>query len=79
MLKTIKGFYTMGRIEPAEPLPLEEGAEVEVTIALPEAPSLSADPTGSTSGAWGSLLDCGTFEEDVYRSRLLNTRPEVTL
>ena len=37
------------------------------------------EPTSATAGAWKDLLDCHTFEQEVYESRLHPTRPEVRL
>ena len=78
MLKTVKGYYTKGRIEPAESLGLKEGAEVEVTVSLAPTGTRAPAPTESTAGSWGALIDCEKFEEEVYESRLLTTRPGVS-
>jgi predicted DNA-binding antitoxin AbrB/MazE fold protein len=77
MSKTIKARYHEGRFEPLEPLDLEEGSEVLITVAGPEAAAPAIDPIAATSGAWKDLLDCDQFERDVYESRLTQTRPEV--
>ena len=57
MLKTVKGYYTKGRIEPAEPLGLKEGAEVEVTVFLTATGTRGPEPTepksrGDARGFW---------------------------
>jgi predicted DNA-binding antitoxin AbrB/MazE fold protein len=79
MLKTIKARYERGQIQPLEPLPVADGAEIEVTITLPETPAQSdaTDPTAATAGAWENLLDCDQFEDDLYQNRSLRTRPDV--
>jgi predicted DNA-binding antitoxin AbrB/MazE fold protein len=77
MSKTIKARFHEGRFEPLEPLDLEEGSEVLITVAEPEAAAPAFDPIAATSGAWKDLLDCEQFERDVYESRLIQTRPEV--
>jgi predicted DNA-binding antitoxin AbrB/MazE fold protein len=77
MTKTIKARYHEGRFEPLEPLELEEGSEVLITVTEPETPAHAIDPIAATSGAWKDLLDCEQFERDVYESRLIQTRPEV--
>ena len=78
MLRTVKARITQGRIEPLEPLPFLEGAEVEVTAPVEESET-AADPTQSTAGAWEGLLDCDQFERDVYEGRLTNLRPGFSL
>jgi predicted DNA-binding antitoxin AbrB/MazE fold protein len=79
MLKTIKARYHRGRLEPLEPLGLEEGDEVAITVTHAEPLTPDEDPTAATAGAWKDLLDCQTFEQEVYQNRLLQTRPQVRL
>src|SRR5207244_3323143 len=75
MTKTIRARYREGKLEPLEPLGLEEGAEVMLTVDHPEPPPAVIDPITASAGAWKDLLDCEQFEKDVYESRLLQTRP----
>ena len=77
MTRTIKARYHEGKIEPLEPLDLEEGAELVVIVTQPMAPSADVDPTTATAGAWKDALDCEQFEKDIYESRLRPPRPEV--
>ena len=79
MPRTIKARYHQGRIEPLEPLELEDGVEVVITVADPALSTTSEEATTATFGAWKDLLDCEQFEKDVYESRLIQTRPEVRL
>jgi hypothetical protein len=79
MLKTIKARYHRGRLEPLEPLGLEEGDEVAITITHAESLTPGENPTAATAGAWKDLLDCQAFEQEVYQNRLLQTRPQVRL
>ena len=41
--------------------------------------SKTEDPTLATSGTWKELLDCETFEREVYESRQRHIRPEVRI
>ena len=77
MTKTIRARYREGKLEPLEPLEMEEGAEVTVTVDRPEPSPAATNPITATAGAWKDLLDCEQFEKDVYDSRLIQTRPEV--
>jgi predicted DNA-binding antitoxin AbrB/MazE fold protein len=79
MLITVKARYRQGRIEPLEPLDLEEGKDIIVTVEYSETMEPNEEPTVSTAGAWKDLLDCEAFEQEVYQNRLVQTRPEVRL
>jgi predicted DNA-binding antitoxin AbrB/MazE fold protein len=76
MSQTIRARYHAGKLGPLEPLDLEDGKEVLITVAEPKAPP-ALDTIAATSGAWKDLLDCEQFERDVAESRLIQTRPEV--
>ena len=77
MTKTIRARYREGKLELLEPLEMEEGAEVTVTVNRPEPSPAAIDPLTATAGAWKDLLDCEQFEKDVYDNRLIQTRPGV--
>ncbi len=79
MIETVKARYSRGRIELLDPLKLEEGSELLITITQTLSPTSGEDPTTATAGAWKGLLNCQTFEREVYESRLRRTRPEVRL
>jgi predicted DNA-binding antitoxin AbrB/MazE fold protein len=69
MQQTVKGRYHQGKIEPLEPLELEEGDEVVITVTRPKTSGVEPGETTPTFGAWKDLLDCEQFEKDVYESR----------
>ena len=78
MIKTIKAIYRHGVLEPKEPLTLEEGEEITVTIA-PSSPLSEAEKLEllrSTAGGWKDLVD-DDLEEYLLELRKLKTRPEV--
>jgi predicted DNA-binding antitoxin AbrB/MazE fold protein len=79
MAEAIRARYHEGKIEPLEPLELPEGSELLVTVTPAADGHSTGDATASTAGAWRELLDCRAFEEDVYATRLLNSRPPVDL
>jgi predicted DNA-binding antitoxin AbrB/MazE fold protein len=74
---TVRARYRAGKLELLEPLEMEEGAEVTVTVNGPEPSPAAIDPITASAGGWKDLLDCEQFEKDVYESRLIQTRPEV--
>jgi len=71
MTKTIRARYREGKLELLEPLEMEEGTEVTVTVSGPERSPTAVDPITASAGAWKDLLDCEQFEKDVYDSRLI--------
>jgi predicted DNA-binding antitoxin AbrB/MazE fold protein len=77
MTKTIRALYREGKLEPLEPLEIEDRTEVTVTVTCPETSAAEADSITASAGAWRDLLDCERFEKDVYDSRLIRTRPEI--
>jgi predicted DNA-binding antitoxin AbrB/MazE fold protein len=74
---TVRARYCEGKLELLEPLEIEEGTEVTVTVNGPEPSPAAIDPITASSGGWKDPLDCEQFEKDVYESRLIQTRPEV--
>ena len=71
MTKTVRARYHQGKLEPLEPLEIEEGAEVTVAVTSPEPSAAGTDPIAATAGAWKDLLDCEQLEKDIYESKYL--------
>jgi hypothetical protein len=72
MLEPEKGRYQQGKFELDEPLDLQDGTEVVVTVT-PTAPlPTDGDPCAASEGAWaGNVPD--DFEEQVYTDRRRET------
>ena len=71
---TIKARFSGGVLRPLEPLELNEGDEVMVTIGvLPS--EKTVDWLERTAGGWAGLMDAEKLKRDIYESRLLTTRP----
>lgn len=68
MSKTIKARYAHGVLEPLEPLELEEGKELVVTI---EEPPSAEDRFEQAAGSWAGLIDAEEFLRDIYLARSL--------
>ncbi len=81
MPKTIKAVFRNGLIEPLEPLDLNDGAEITVTLE-DMSPPLSEEERRkrflSSAGGWKGIVD-EKFLDEIYRQRSLRTRPEVPL
>jgi hypothetical protein len=72
MIETVRGRYQQGKIELDEPLDLQDGAEVIVTVTPSEAIPTDGDTLTATAGAWaGNVPD--DFEEQVYADRRRET------
>jgi hypothetical protein len=66
MIQTIRARYHAGKLEPLEPLELEEGKEV--TLTLTDTEPAAGNGTPSPAGVWaGNVPD--DFEELVYADR----------
>lgn len=74
MSGTIRARFTRGTLKPLEKLNLREGSEVTVTIlATPSASDVRA--FRRSAGAWKGTLDAEALVRNIYRDRLVSTRP----
>jgi hypothetical protein len=72
MIGSVKGRYQQGKIELDEPLDLQDGTEVVVTVTPSAAVPADGEALTATSGAWaGNVPD--DFEEQVYADRRRET------
>ena len=70
---TVKASFSGGVLKPFEPLELNEGDEVTITlVASPEKPSEGW--LERTAGGWAGLLDGEELKREIYDSRLVTTR-----
>jgi len=77
--KTIKARFRNGVIEPLEKVELKEGEEFTMTIVkLPEIKD-ERDAFKESRGGWKELIDCEELKRNIYKDRLIHTRPEVEL
>lgn len=68
MLRTIRAKFTKGAIVPLEPLDVEEGSEVLVT--LEESPTDSKITRKGLSDLYGVWEELGITDQDIDSSRL---------
>ena len=72
MIETVKGKYRQGKIELNEPLDLQDGTEVVVTVSPSAALPTAGDALAATAGSWaGNVPD--DFEEQVDADRRRDT------
>jgi hypothetical protein len=68
MIETVKGRHRQGKIELDEPLDLQDGTEVVVTVTPSAAVAAEGDALAAKAGSWaGNVPD--DFEEQVYADR----------
>jgi predicted DNA-binding antitoxin AbrB/MazE fold protein len=70
MVREIRARYSNGKIEPLEPLELEEGEEVIVTVPEPrDQVARLREALRASAGAWEGLVDTDALLRDIYESR----------
>lgn len=71
IMHTITARFIQGKLEPVEPLSLEEGQRVQITVVTVPQANVASAKAGfqETEGGWTSLLDCEAFEQAVYERR----------
>ncbi len=78
MVTTVRARIHRGNLVPREKLNLAEGKEVEVTIS--EVPSEEDfEKSRRAAGGWKGLVDAEKLIRDIYRDRLVRTRPRPRL
>lgn len=81
MTSAIKARYSNGTLTPLEPLDLEEGAEVVISIdAISDNPSEERIKTTlSAAGGWKGTRDPDELIRILYQARLTGSREHVDL
>ena len=81
MTSAIKAQYSNGTLTPLEPLDLEEGAEVVISIdAMSDSPSKERiKRTLSAAGGWKDTRDPDELVRMLYQARLTRSREHVDL
>ena len=78
MVTEIRARYTNGVLVPLEPLDLEEGSELTVSLngAPPKARGVeAARAIRKTAGAWKGIVDGDELVRSIYADRLKPSRP----
>ena len=75
MVLHARARYSKGVLTPLEPLDLEEGAEVDVSLDRAPRPLESRDAILAASGGWSDLGDWDAFERIIYEARPTGSRP----
>ena len=76
MTKTIRARYANGVFKPLEPIHVEEGTEVSLTVSKTES-SEQVSPFDACFGAWNDLVDTEMLLHDIYERRAIPSSREV--
>ena len=76
MTTNVKARYSNGALVPLEPLDLEEGKEVTVSIEDVRPPGNALHVLQAVAGAWKGTHDPEELLRNIYSDRLVNARPE---
>jgi predicted DNA-binding antitoxin AbrB/MazE fold protein len=74
MAETIRARVKAGMFELLEKTKLPEGTEVTVTIRE-DAPTPDREAFRRSAGGWKDTVDAEALIDNIYKSRLLATRP----
>ncbi|MCD6318715.1 antitoxin family protein [Candidatus Aerophobetes bacterium] len=75
MERTIKARFSNGVIKPLEKLDIEEGKEITITIERTSETTKTIESLRSSFGGWRNLIDTEELKRNIYKDRLITTRP----
>ena len=76
MIASVKAKFSNGVLTPLEPLDLDEGEEVLVSIEDTRSPERGVRALRTAAGAWKGTHDPDELLRNIYSDRLVNSRPE---
>lgn len=76
MIANVKARFSNGVLTPLEPLDLEEGTEVTVSIEDAVSPDNASRALRAAAGAWKGTHDPEELLRNIYSDRLVSSRPE---
>lgn len=79
MISGVKATYSKGAIVPLEPLDIEEGAELSVSVEVESRTSRAKrglKALRTTAGRWKGGHDPDELIRDIYEARLSGTKQE---
>ena len=76
MIANVKARFLKGVLTPLEPLDLEEGKVVVVSIEDARSPDKAIRSLRMAAGAWKGTHDPEELLRNIYCDRLVNSRPE---
>ncbi len=80
MERRIKAKFSNGVIKPLEKLDIKEGREITITIKEPPSEiTKTIESLRNSFGGWKGLINTEELKKNIYKDRLINTRPEPKL
>ena len=79
MVNSVRATYSKGAIVPLEPLDLEEGANLSISIEVESKASRAErglKALRATAGSWKGAQDADELVREIYEARLAGSRPE---
>ena len=79
MISDVKATYSKGAIVPLEPLDIEEGAELSVSVEVESRTARAnrgLEALRAIAGRWKGTHDPDELIRDIYQARLSGTRRE---
>ena len=74
MIANVRARFSQGVLRPLEPLDLEEGVEVTVSIEDGPSPDRTIRALRATAGAWKGRHDPEELKRVIYEARLTGSR-----
>ena len=79
MIANIKARYANGVLTPLEPLDLEEGAEVVVSVEEAPSTGCTLEALRASAGGWEGGRDPEELKRMIYEARIKGSREPVDL
>ena len=79
MIVKVKAIYSNGALTPLEPLNLEEGQEVMVSIEDIPSPNRAIEGLRAAAGGWKGGRDPEELKRMIYEARITGSREPVDL
>ena len=79
MIANVRARFSDGVLRPLEPLNLEEGADVMVSIEDIPSPERTIEALRASAGGWVGLHDREELKRMIYEARLTGSREKPAL
>ncbi len=79
MIANVRARFSDGALRPLEPLDLEEGADVMVSIEGLPSPERTIEALRASAGGWVGLHDREELKRMIYEARLTGSREKPVL
>lgn len=74
MIENLKATYSNGVFKPANPVDLDDGAEVVINVSERDDAHPEFEGLRSSFGGWKGIVDCEQLIEEIYAYRAAASR-----